>query len=119
MVQVITKAAMESMCRAAGMAPVSRTTIDGAEVFIADGFAAHPAITFQKFGIGPDDFPGGCYATLWMVSRGEDKLDIAQPMFFELLHDPHMSSAGKKYARINAAVNAAKEFLDRRKKVRH
>lgn len=119
MVQVITKSAMEAMCRTAGMVPVSRTSVDGAEVFIADGFAAQPAITFSKFGIEPHEFPGGCYATLWMVSRGEDKLDIAQPMFFELFHDRHMSSQGKQYARINSAVNAAKEFLDRRKKVRH
>lgn len=119
MVKVITKAAMESMCRNAGMIPVSRTNIDGAEVFIADGFSAHPAITFQKFGIGPDDFPGGCFATLWMVSCGEDRLDIAQPMFFELFHDRHMSSEGKKYARVNSAVNEAKKFLDRRRKVRH
>lgn len=113
------KDAVERMCRKAGMVPVSRTNIDGAEVFVADGFAAHPAITFRRFGISDGEFPGGCYATLWWVSRQEDKLDIGQPLFFELLHDRSMSSEGKKYARINSAVNAAKEFLDSRKKARH
>ena len=119
MKKVITKDAMESMCRTAGMVPVMRQNINGEEIFIADGFSAMPAITFQKFGIGPDDFPGGCFATLWMVSRGEDKLDIAQPLFFELFHDRHMSSEGKKYARINSAVNEAYKFLERRRKARH
>lgn len=109
------KDAVERMCRAAGMVPVRRTTIDGAEVFIADGFAANPSITFQKFGIEQNDFPGGCFATLWWVSRQEDKLDIGQPLFFELFHDRHMSSEGKQYARVNSAVNEAKKFLDRRK----
>lgn len=113
------KHAVERMCRNAGMLPVSRTNIDGAEVFVADGFAAHPAITFRRFGISDGEFPGGCYATLWWVSRQEDKLDIGQPLFFELLHNPEYGNGGKKLARVNAAVNAAKEFLDRRKKAHH
>lgn len=116
------KDAVERMCRKAGMVPVSRTNIDGAEVFIADGFSSPDKIDERfgrKFHVTKDDFPGGCFATLWWVSRQEDKLDIGQPLFFELFHDRHMSSEGKKYARINSAVNAAKEYLDRRKKVKH
>lgn len=112
------KSKVESMCRAAGMLPVSRQTIDGAEVFIADGFSATPSVTFRKFGLDDKDFPGGCYATLWWVSRQEDKLDIGQPIFFELFHNPEMSSGSKKNARINTAVNEAKRFLDRRKRQR-
>jgi hypothetical protein len=115
------KSKIEEIARRSGMVPVSRTNIDGAEVFIADGFSSPDLIEtrFKRFGITKDDFPGGCFATLWWISRQEDKLDIGQPLFFELFHDRTMSSEGKKYARINSATNAAKDFLDSRKKVRH
>lgn len=102
---------IESICRKSGMVPVGRESIQGIEVFIADGFSAHPAITFRKFGVEPEDFPGGCYATLWWVSKGSEKLDVGQPMFFELLHNPELSGTGKKQARINAAKAAANEFV--------
>lgn len=111
------KHAIERMCRKAGMRPVKRDRIDGAEVFIADGFAATPHVTFAKFGIEPKDFPGGCYATLWWVSRKEDKLDIGQPLFFELLHNPEYGNGSKQIARINAAMNEARTFLKRRNKM--
>lgn len=93
------------------MVPVSRERVHGVEVFIADGFAAHPGITFRKFGVNPADFPGGCYATLWWCSRKEDALDVGQPMFFELLHDPGLTGAGKKQARINTAIAEATKFI--------
>lgn len=112
---------IEDIARRSGMVPVSRTNIDGAEVFIADGFSSPDLIDvrFKRFGITKEDFPGGCFATLWWISRQEDKLDIGQPLFFELFHDRTMSSEGKKNARINTAVNEAKQFLDMRKRVRH
>lgn len=102
---------IEDICRRSGMVPVSRTRVLGAEVFIADGFAALPGITFKKFGVDPGDFPGGCYATLWWCSRKEDQLDIGQPLFFALLHNPELTSEGKKQARINSAIAEAKKML--------
>lgn len=102
---------IESICRRSGMVPVSRARIQGAEVFIADGFSAHPAIMFKRFGVEPNDFPGGCYATLWWVSRKEDQLDVGQPLFFQLLHNPELTGEGKKQARINAAKAEADRFL--------
>lgn len=116
---MIGKQKMEDMCRAAGMKPVQRTSIDGVEIFIADGSCATPAVTFQKFGVDADDFPGGCYATMWWAAYKDEKLDVGRPLFFDLFHNPEFSSTSKQYARINAAVNDAKTFLDRRKKVRH
>lgn len=112
---------IESICRKSGMVPVSRARIEGAEVFIADGFSAHPAIVFQRFGVEPGDFPGGCYATLWWISRQEDKLDVGQPLFFKLLHNPELTREGKKQARINSAIAEAKTFLAawRRKRTMH
>lgn len=111
------KHAIEIMCRKAGMLPVKRGRIDGAELFIADGFSATPHITFRKFGVEAKDFPGGCYATLWWVSRKEDQLDIGQPLFFELLHNPEYGHGSKQVARINAAMKEAKAFLAKRKKM--
>lgn len=114
---MISKHGIERICRQAGMKPVRRGNINGAEVFIADGFSAPPHQHYRRFGIGPEQFPGGMYVTLWWLSRGEDKLDIGQPLFFELLHDRQFSGGSKQLARINAAMKEAKTFLERRKKV--
>lgn len=113
--QVITKDKMESMCRTAGMVPVARQTVDGREVFVADGKSATPERTFSKFGVEANDFPGGCYATMYFVSRREDKLDIGHIMFFDLFHNPELAHEAKQQARINTAVDHAKALLSRMK----
>lgn len=115
---MIGKDKIERICRDAGMTPAKRDNIEGAEVFIADGFSLPPHRAYRRFGIGPKQFPTGMYATLWWVSRGEDKLDIGSALFFELLHDPQYSGADKKRGRINAALKDAKDFLDGRKRRR-
>lgn len=112
------KASVERICRNAGMIPAKRSRIDGVEVFIADGFAAQPFLTFKKFGVEPNEFPYGCFATLWWISKGDEKLDTGQPLFFDAFHDPQLSAESKKLARINSALQEAKSFLMRRKKVR-
>lgn len=113
---MIGKQKIESMCRAAGMVPVARVNIDGVEVFIADGFSAIPSIAFQKFGVEPSDFPGGCFGTMWFAACREDKLDFGRPMFFDRLHNLELSNKGKQGARIRAAADDAKRSLDMRKK---
>ena len=117
--QVITKNKMESMCRTAGLVPVARRTVDGREVFIADGKSATPERTFSKFGVEANDFPGGCYATMYFVSRREDKLDIGHIMFFDLFHNPELAHEAKQQARINTAVDHAKALLTRLKSKAH
>jgi hypothetical protein len=113
---MIGKKHIEQMCRAAGMVPVARVKIDGTEVFIADGFSAIPSISFQKFGIEPEDFPGGCFGTMWWAACREDKLDFGRPMFFDRLHNVELSTKSKQLARIRAAADDAKVNLDRRKR---
>lgn len=113
---MIGKPQIEKMCRAAGMVPVARMNIDGIEVFIADGFSPIPSIAFQKFGIEPQDFPGGCFGTMWFASCREDKLDFGRPLFMDVLHNPELSPRAKKHARIRAAAEDAKINLDRRKR---
>lgn len=112
----IGKNKIETMCRNAGMAPAKRATIDGAEVFIADGFSAPPHWIYRHFGIGPTQFPFGMFATLWWASKGDEKLDTGQPLFFDAFHDPQYSAADKKRARVNTAIKEAREFLRSRKK---
>lgn len=115
---MISKNKIERICRSAGMRPVKRGNIEGAEVFIADGFSLMPHRPFQRFGVEPTEFPAGMYCTLWWVSRGEDKLDIGQPLFFDAFHDRDYSRDDKQRARINAAMKEAGDFLAHRKKKR-
>lgn len=114
--QAITKNKMERMCRSAGMLPVARRTVDGREVFIADGRSATPARTFSKFGVDENDFPGGCYATMYFVGRREDKMEIGHIMFFDLFHNPELSHGAKQQARINSAVKHAEALITRMKR---
>lgn len=114
----LTKQDIERICRNGCMEPAKRGKIDGAEVFIADGVSMPPHFIHRRFGIGPEQFPAGMYVTLWWLARGEDKLDVGSFLYFELLHDPMLTSAGKKRARINAAMKDAKDFLASRKRKR-
>ncbi len=75
-----------------------------------------PHTYYRRFGVGPNDFPGGMYVTLWWASKGDEKLDIGQPLFFDVMHNPEYANGSKQRARINSALKTAREFLDRRKK---
>lgn len=113
----LNKADMERICRAAAMPPVWRETLeDGREIFIADGFSLPPHFTHRHFGIGPKQFPKGCYATMWWAGKGEDDLDIGAPLYFDLFHDPSLPKSSKQRARINAALQHAKAHFERKKK---
>lgn len=100
---------IERMCRNAGMRPEIREKIGNIDLFIADGFSLPPHRWFKKFGVEPEDFPFGMYATLWWVSKKEDHLDVGQPLFFDKMEN-------SKLARINAARKEARLFVERRKK---
>lgn len=113
---MIGKSKIEDICRRAGMKPVKRDNIEGAEVFIADGFSMMPHTYYRRFGVEPHDFPHGMYITLWWVSKGDENLDIGQPLFFDVMHNPEYANGSKQLARINSALATARDFLDRRKK---
>lgn len=115
---MIGKQKIERMCRDAGMIPVKRGTVRGAELFIADGFSAPPHHNYRRFGVEATDFPFGMFATLWWVSKGDEKLDTGQPLFFDAFHNPEYAKADKQRARINSAIKEADTFLQRRKKAR-
>jgi hypothetical protein len=110
----VNKDMMERACRKAGMKPEKRETINGREVFIADGFSAIPDITFKRFGVDKGEFPMGAYVTMWWVAKDE-KLDVGRPILFDAFHDVGLSIDDKKRARINRAMVEASKFLKSRK----
>lgn len=111
---MIDKHKIERICRAAGMRPEKRTNIEGAEVFIADGFSPPPHFKYRKLGLETGDFPYGCYVTFWWAARGEDKLDTGQPLFFDALD----ADSRNQHARLNTAVKEATNFLKTRNRIR-
>lgn len=92
---------LEEMCRAAGMRPEARETIHGLDLLLADGFALPPYRAYRKFGLTDTEFPHGAYVTFWALMKGEDRLFIATPLFFDLNHD--MGVPDRKRARLAAA----------------
>ncbi len=113
----ITKTDMERMCRDAAMPPVHRETLaDGREIFVADGFSLPPHFMHRHFGITPKDFPYGCYATMWWAAKGEDRLDVGAPLYFDVGHDPKIPRDRKQKARIRAAVKHARDHFEKIRK---
>lgn len=110
------KSKIEQMCRAAGVIPVKRATVQGREVFIADGFTATPAVTFQKFDVEEKDFPFGCFGTFWWTFESEDKFSLGRPLFFDAFHDKGYSPESKQGMRIRAALKDAEEMIMARDK---
>jgi hypothetical protein len=104
--QPITKGNIERMCLKAGTAPADRIFVGDYEILISDGFSLPPHRVFRKFGIGPDDFPKGCYCTFWWLMKG-DNLYFGKPLFFDAFHDPEYDAATKRRARINRARDDA------------
>jgi len=111
------KEQLERTFNKSSIKPIHRTKIGTHDVYIADGFVepAQLPVIQAKFGnaipagqMGRDTFPNGCWATIWMTigkiaSRGG--ISLCKPD-----HD-NMSEESKQKARINFAVNAAKDAL--------
>lgn len=91
------------------MRPETREKLGEFDLFLADGFSLPPHRAYARFGIDPTEFPRGMYVTLWWVSRDVEKLDIGQPLFFDVKEN-------SKHARLNSARLEARKFLDERKR---
>lgn len=89
------------------MRPERRAHIGGKDVFIADGFSTPPHINFHLFGLGPDEFPFGCFLTVWF-SAGE-KSEIEQGA--HLAFDAIQADSRDQPARLRAAIADATEKL--------
>ncbi len=108
---MIGKSKIETMCRNAGVIPAGRKMINGIDVFVADGFAANPAVTFQKFEVQAKEFPFGCYGTFWWIFKGEGRLAGGRPLFFNPSHNQEYSAEDRKQLRIKAAFKDAEDNL--------
>jgi hypothetical protein len=111
------KEVMERCCRKAGMTPAERKKVLEYDVFICDGFSLPPHNNFRTVGVGPNEFPNGCYVTIWWAAKGEDNFDVGVPLIFDAFHDSSLDITTKKKARINTAILEATGFLKARKKV--
>jgi hypothetical protein len=109
-----TKAGVEKMLADAGAQPADRKTFMGTDVLLSDGFV-QDADRMRRFGASRDEFPLGCFCTIWWIARGEN-IEIGRPLIFDALHDPQYDIKSRKTARINRAFEDAKDFIKRRKK---
>lgn len=109
----LSKDDMERICRSVGLRPAKHLTIDGVDVYIADGFSATPHVTFQRLAnFEPDEFPFGSYVSLYFTEGLPVGLNGGQPLFFDAIQMDSRNEA----ARMNATVVAAKKFIAERKK---
>ena len=109
------KEKLEDIFRKGGVKPVKREKLGDYDVFIGDGFSLCPHKPYQRFGVEPMEYPRGMYVTWWWLGKDEN-LDVGQPLFFDVLHNPEYSGDDKKRARVNRALKEANDFLKRRKK---
>lgn len=84
--------------------PVDRQKIGQAEVFVADGFVPQPHYHLKRFGVKPNEYPNGCYMTMWWTDQKPARGGAA---FFEPDHDPLMMDSYKRKARVNSVLKAA------------
>jgi hypothetical protein len=110
----LTKDSLARMCAGAGMQPEIRTHYRHFDVFIADGFTAHPEVTLRRFGVGPGDFPFGAFVTMWSVAKGEDHIEVAS-ILTEDAFKGHGEQA--KRDRLKAALYKAGEFIAKRQRL--
>lgn len=94
------------------MEPVHKENVQGIEVIIADGFVPPSKMqTIKRFGIEGNDFPMGCYQTIWWAMKSDDEFAIANILFCEAMHDAPSSTDEKRQMRINAALGEANQLL--------
>jgi hypothetical protein len=74
-------------------------------------------VTFKRFGASPGEFSFGAYCTIWWLAKGEEYFEVGAPMLYEAFHDSEYDLPTKRLARINSALQEAKTFIGRRKKI--
>lgn len=116
--QPISKDRIEAMCREARAKPERRLPLRDYELLISDGFSLPPHAAYRRFGVDADEYPSGCYVTLWWLMKGEDRLFGGGRCIFDAFHDPEYDIATRKQARINTAIQKAEEFVGQLRKVR-
>lgn len=102
-----------------GIKEVCRDQIEGEEVFFADGFVPADRVKYLEFFGLPkmgNDYPTGCYATIWYAPRrlGWCGIGVCEP-----LHDIAETIQGRQTKRINSLRVMAKIMLSKSKAKTH
>jgi hypothetical protein len=90
-----------------GVKEIARKTISGHDVLFADGFVVKPFPALKKFGVEEDQYPNGCYATVWLLAGGEDAIGLGLPIFFDPMHNVTQSIPTRQVIRLQCAENSA------------
>lgn len=107
---------LAGMCANAGIMPAHSEFYKGYGIVIGDGRVANPEIVLKRFGIEADDFPLGCYCTLWGIAK-DDNVLFAGILPLKLSHDAQHTYDARRKARIAGGVVVAKGHIDNLVKV--
>lgn len=111
----LTKDSLARMCANAGILPAHSESYKGYGIVIGDGRVVNPAVVLKRFGIERDDFPFGCYCTLWGITKDDDVF-IAGVLPNSLSHDASHDANSRRMARISGGVMVAKMHIDKLRK---
>lgn len=113
-----TKERLEKFLSDTPIKPVMRTTVEGKEVYVADGFVTPDmylglnikfAVPIEK-----QKYPNGCYATVWHAEG--NPAGLSGVAYFESLHDiENISLNSRQDARINKTLELARLGLRKTK----
>jgi len=109
-------AEFEKILSFAGIVPVARVTIEGEDVFVADGFVPpSKQESLKRFGVGPMEYPYGCYMT---ISVSEDKARgwDTQYAVCDAFHDPGYSPETKQGMRVKTIIDRTELAIKSRRK---
>lgn len=109
------KEQFERALTASPVKPVHRTKIGKHEIFVADGFVPPTHFRFlERFAMTatPDEFPFGCYVTIWYE---EKKVGLCGIAICDAMHDSGNSLEAKAAMRIQSAVAMAQRDILRKK----
>jgi len=107
----LTKDSFARMCANADIKPVHREAYKGHDILIGDGKVSNPDRVLGRFGISKDDFPLGCFCTVWCIAR-DDKIHLAGILPHKLTHDIIYDEQSRQRGRVGAGVLLARRHID-------
>ena len=106
----------ETILSVAGIVPVARATIDGEDVFVADGFVSPlKQETLKRFGVEPNEYPYGCYMTISVIEDKQRGWDT-QYAVCDAFHDPGHSKETKQSMRVKTILERTQQAISSRRK---
>lgn len=113
----MTKDDLDRVLSSSPVKPVLRTIVEGKDIFVADGFVPPSLLpSLERFGMTAtqDEFPLGCFATLWYC---DNKVGWAGIMLCDVLHDYGHSNEARQDMRVKSAVALARDELSKKRRM--